>query len=71
MVGQRSLAARWCSAGEVLPPVAVDGSGGSCIFRRSVGSCLVTRRRRGHDGPLGRRRAVEGGGGGNDFDGIR
>jgi hypothetical protein len=71
MVGRRSLAARWRSAGEVLPPVAVNGPGGSCIFRRSVGSRLVTRRRRGHDGPLWRRRAVEGSGGGNDFDGIR
>jgi hypothetical protein len=45
--GRRSLAARRCSAVEVLPSVAVDGPGGSCSFWRSMGFRLVTQRRRG------------------------
>jgi hypothetical protein len=55
------------STGEALPSVAVDGPGGSCSFRRSARSRLSSRWRSGHNGPFWQRRAMEGGGGGNDF----
>jgi hypothetical protein len=71
MTRWRSLAARRRSVGEALPPVAVNGPGGSCSIQRSARSHKATQRWSGHGGPLWQWRAMEGGGGRNDFYGIR